>query len=272
MGAGSSLRASVGKTVREGRRAIGWSKATLAQRAGLSATMVRRVESATVNVTLDTAGRLLDALGVTAELSIGRPFVARSRQVDAGHARCVAYVQRRLERAGWLVRREVEVVHGRSHGWIDILAFNPETGVLLVVEVKTEIHDVGRVERTLAWYGRSAWAAARRVGWRPSAVRTALLVLATEANEERIRSNREVLAQSFPTRGMANLASGPPERPGPSGLALIDPRSHRRDWLLRCRVDGRRSTAPYRDYAAFVSVRVGRDPSRGTDSTDVSHR
>jgi hypothetical protein len=35
----------------------------------------------------------------------------------------------------------------------------------------------------------------------------------------------------------------------PRGLALVDPTSRRRDWLLPTRSDGRRSSLPYRDYA-----------------------
>jgi hypothetical protein len=220
--------------------------------------MVQRVEACTVNVTVDTAGRILDALGVAVEPVFRAPFVASARQLDRAHAQCVAYVQRRLEAAGWLVRREVEILGGRSHGWIDVLAFDPATRTLLVIEVKTEIHDVGRIERTLGWYGREAWAAAQRLGWRPAVVRTVLVVLATEANDERLRTNREILAQAFPARGMAVLSSGR------SGLALIDPRSHRREWLGRAVVDGRRSRAPYRDYAAFVAAgTVGTTPRHG---------
>lgn len=216
--------------------------------------MVGLVELGKANVTVDTAGRLLSALGLTVNLRVDLPF-ADPRQRDAGHARCVAYVQRRLERDGWLVQREVEIVHGRSHGWIDLLAFNPHTRTLLVVEVKTELHDVGRIERTVGWYEREAWAAAHRLGWRAAHVRGLLLVLASEASDVVIVANRQALAQSFPTRAMAVLTAGT------RGLALIDPSSRRRDWLLRSRADGRRSAAPYRDYADFV--RRSRGGSRG---------
>ena len=60
--------------------------------------------------------------------------------------------------------REVEVVHGRSHGWIDLLAFDPRTG-RLVVEIKTRLDDVGAIERQLGWYRRMAPAIARAQGW-----------------------------------------------------------------------------------------------------------
>ena len=36
------------------------------------------------------------------------------------------------------------------------------------------------------------------------------------------------------------------------GVAMIDPRSKRRDWLRSLAIDGRRSKLPYRDYADFM--------------------
>jgi transcriptional regulator with XRE-family HTH domain len=240
------LRSAVARAVAEGRHAMGWSRDELAARASVSSGMVSLIEAGGVNFSCDLAGRLLSTLGVTVDLRYQVPHT-ETRQRDVAHIACVAYVRRRLEREGWLVLREVEIVHGRSHGWIDVLAYDPVTRVLLVIEVKTEIHDVGRIERTLAWYGREAWAVAKGLGWQPSVVRTWLLIMATEANDARIKANRDAVAQSFPGRAMTMLSPEPP-----SGLALIDPRSRRRDWLMRARVDGRRSAAPYTDYLDFV--------------------
>lgn len=193
------LRSAVAGAVRDGRTAVGWSQSELSRAAGVSTGMVAKVESGAANVTVDLAGRLLSALGVTIDLRPSMPF-ASPRQRDAVHSQCAAYVQRRLEATGWLVAREVEIVHGRSHGWIDVLAFNPTTPELLVIEVKTEIHDIGRIERTLAWYGRQALIAATKLGWRARSARPWLILLATEENESRLRVNREALAQSFPAR------------------------------------------------------------------------
>jgi transcriptional regulator with XRE-family HTH domain len=224
---------------------MGWSLDELAARANVSKGMVVLIEHGQANVTVDLAGKVLSALDVTIDLRITSPHV-EPRQRDAAHARCVAYAARRLVGHGWLVRREVEIKGRGSHGWIDILIFEPETRTLLVIEVKTEIHDVGQIERTLHWYGREARSVGVGLGWRPATVRTALLVLATDANDDRLRENRDALAQTFPVRAMALL-----ER-GDSGLALIDPRSRRRDWLIRARIDGRRSPARYRNYAHFL--------------------
>jgi hypothetical protein len=233
--------------------------------------MIARIESATVNVSLDVAARVCNALGVQVDLVFRTPFIVDRRpQRDAAHARCSAYVQRRLETAGWLVEREVEIVHGRSHGWIDLLGFEPRCLTLLIVEIKTETEDLGRIERTLAWYRREAWASARRLGWRPVRTATWLLVLATEINDERIRVNRDTLAAAFPGRvaeAEATLA-GYGANPPPAALALIDPRSRRRAWLIRSRIEGRRSLAPYPDYAGFMR-RSSRRQSAGARVVDL---
>jgi hypothetical protein len=106
-------------------------------------------------------------------------------------------VTRRLVGSGWLVQREVEIGADRIRGWIDILAFHPESGVLLVIEVKTEIHDVGAIERSMNWYQREAMRAAHRLGWRPRAVGSALLVLQSRANDERVVSAGTVSPRAF---------------------------------------------------------------------------
>jgi hypothetical protein len=85
--------------------------------------------------------------------------------------------------------------------------------------------------------------AARVVAW--------LLVLATDEVDAGLRTNRMVIDEVFPVRATAMMDrlvdTGAPSPDG-RGLALIDPSSRRRDWLIRCRIDGRRSEAPYRDY------------------------
>jgi hypothetical protein len=226
--------------------------------------MVGKIERADGDLSLSTIAAVFEALGVEATLDLRIPFLAdRRRQREPAHARCVAYVQRRYERTGWLTSREVEIAHGRSHGWIDLLAFDPHSGALTVNEIKTEIEDLGRVERTLGWYERAAWEVARGLGWRPRFVVGCLLLLDTERNHERIGGNREALATGFPIRATALAAwlrdSGRPWRAPARALALIDPLRRRQDWLRATVSDGRRTPAPYEDYAEFMRrMRTGR--------------
>jgi hypothetical protein len=149
------------------------------------------------------------------------------------------------------VRREVEVVHGRSHGWIDLLAFHPEHGILVIVEIKTRVEDLGLIERQLAWYERSAHDVASRFGWRPARVVSWLLLLATDEVEHSLRRERDAIREGFPVRAseMRAVLQGTMPTADQRGLALIDPSSRRAAWLIPSRLDGRRSPPPHRDYA-----------------------
>jgi len=258
----------VGQHVRTLRLAIGWSQEALASRAGISQSHVSRIErAARPDVTFATAESLLRALGARLVIGVDAPYLAdRRSQHDPAHARLVAVVLARLRRSGWNGVMEVEVGGDRSRGWIDVVAFHPASRAVLVIEVKTEIHDLGSIVRTLTWYEREAWAAARRLGWRPAIVAGCLLLLATEANDARATANRAALADAFPGRArdlQACLDRG--AAPGRRSVAMIDPRARRPAWCRPLRIDGRRVPAPYADYADFMR-RVGRSslPARAT--------
>jgi transcriptional regulator with XRE-family HTH domain len=241
------------------RHALGWTQAELGARAGFSQAFVSLVEGLRVpDLTLESATRLIEAMGGRLNVGVSAPFLAdRDLQRDPAHARCVAYVVARLTRDGWMTATEVEVGGDRSRGWIDILAYEPGRRLLLVIEIKTEIRDVGAIERTLGWYEREAWLGAKRLGWRPSKVLGCLLLLATEMNETRIADNRAALSDGFPLRATSLRRILANEVPPPSparAMAVIDPRSRRKDWLRPSRVDGRPTAAPYMDYIDFMRV------------------
>ncbi len=225
----------------------------LADAVGVARGYIAMVEGGRANPSLDLVTRVAEALEMQVDLVVRPPMVIRGHsQRDVMHARCSGYVDRRLRVAGLLTAREVEVVHARSHGWIDLLAFDPRSGTVVIVEIKTGLDDLGALERQISWYERSAFESAHRLGWRPSRSVTWLLVLATAEVEAVIRSNRAIFDQAFPVRAPAAmdwLSDG--ALAGPTGrvLALIDPASRRHDWLIRTRSDGRRSDPPYRDHA-----------------------
>jgi hypothetical protein len=204
------------------------------------------------------ADRIARAIGATLVFGVEAPvLLGGARQRDAAHARCVAYVARRLAAAGWIVRREVAIGTSERPGWIDVLAFNPETRVLLVIEVKTDLVDIGGLERQLGWYHREARNRCRDLGWDPSGIVATALILATVANDDRIRANALGLRQIFPRRwrDLMSLIGG--AQPDGAGwvLAMIDPRSRVRLWCRPTVIDGRRSPAPYRHIADFLRPR-----------------
>jgi hypothetical protein len=86
------------------------------------------------------------------------------------------------------------------------------------------------------------------VGW--------VLALATTSIDEVLRRNRSVVARAFPgrARDMRLIAIDSEADPAARGIALIDPRSRRRAWLISSAMDGRRTPAPYRDAAEARSL------------------
>ena len=264
---GKALRTDVARRVRDVRLALGWSQRELARRAELAQSTICRIERATLaDLTVDTAAVVLDVLGVRATLDLQSPLIADGRrQKDPGHARCVAYVVRRLRRLGWVTATEVEIVTGSGRGWIDVLAYRERDGLLLVIEVKTELVDVGSVLRQVSWYERAAWDAARREGWLPRQAIGAVLVLATQRTFEKVAENRELLRQSFPlsARGLALAVSGDAGvESRMRAMAMIDPYNRSRRWLLATPLSGRVPAAPYLDYADLMR-RVRGEPRHG---------
>lgn len=252
----SELRAALATAVRTARRESGWSQAVLARRLGVSQSMISRLETAPTDyLDAELASRALTTLGIRVTFD-GRTLglAGRREQRDLVHASCTGAVARRLRRAGWEVAVEVEIGSGRSRGWIDLLAYRVSDRTLLLIEIKTEIHDAGALLRTVAWYRREAWVAARRRGWRPARLAMGLVLLASAANDESVRRSFGVLGEVFPNEAteLAQLIETGGAQSPSGAIAMIDPRSRRSAWLRLTRVHGRRSAAPYATYRDAV--------------------
>lgn len=237
----------------------------LATIVGVSRPLITAIEAGHTAPSLDLVQRIAAALGLEIDIVARQPLVAFPKPGDQVHAWCSGHVDRRLRAAGWETRREQTIVLARAHGWIDLLAFDPRTRTLVIVEIKTRIDDLGAIERQLGWYERDAPQIAQRHGWRPRRIDTWLLILASEEAEAAIRDQREVLRLGFPVRAsdMRQVLAGVERPPRGRGLALIDPATRRTEWLIPTRLDGRRSVAPYRDYADAARRLVRRGPSTG---------
>jgi len=245
-----------GASVRAVRVALGLSQRASAKLMGRSQAWVSLMERGRIaSLSVSEADLICQSLGATLVLGVEAPvLIAGPRQRDAAHARCVAYVARRLRSDGWLVQREVQVGSSSRPGWIDILAFHPTSRILLVIEVKTELVDLGGLERQLGWYVSEAPRGAAKLGWRPEAVLGCVLMLATTATYDRLREDAPGIRQVFPLRGrdlMNVLRGGAVPRRG-WFLAMIDPRSRVREWGRPTVLDGRRTPAPYRHVADFL--------------------
>jgi len=116
-----------GASVRAVRVSLGLRQRELARRIGRTQSHLSLVERGRIpGLSIAEAEAICEALGATFVLGIEAPvLVAGPRQRDAAHARCVAYVARRLARDGWIVQREVPIGtpggRGGSTFWPSIL-------------------------------------------------------------------------------------------------------------------------------------------------------
>ena len=157
----------------------------------------------------------------------------------------------------------MELAHGRFRGWIDILAYHAALRTVIVVEIKTRLDDLGAIERQVAWYERSARDVSGSLGWHATRTEVWLLALASDEVERTIALNRDLLDQSFPLRAPEMLLrlEGKGVSPAGRGLGLVNPSSKRRAWILRSRVDGRRSGVPFLHYADAARRLLAQPPT-----------
>ena len=84
---------------------------------------------------------------------------------------------------------------------IDILAWHPGRRALLVIEVKTEIVDVGEMVGTLDRKRRLGREIAASNGWDPATVSAWVIVAGGRTNERRIAEFRSTLRAAYPADG-----------------------------------------------------------------------
>jgi transcriptional regulator with XRE-family HTH domain len=261
---GRSLAPRLADLIRETRILIGWTQRDLARRAGVSQAAICRIETVQAGV-IDVLviERVLGALGMRAELQVdGRHLADRRRQRDAVHARVDGFLAHRFGTDGWLTATEVEVGEGAPRGWIDLLAFRPIDRALVVDETRTDLPDIGGLQRSVAFYERAAPAAARLLGWNPTRVVVLVTVLDTAVVARRLAENRDLVSRAFPSpvaRFSAWVAD--PSSPAPFGwtLASCDPATRSAAWLRPTTLGTRRRPPAYNDYAdAAARLRVRR--------------
>lgn len=165
---------------------------------------------------------IVAALGARLDLRLLWNGPELDRLLDAGHAALATAVKRRLERWHWLVRVEVSFNHYGDRGRIDLLAFHPATGILLVIEIKTELVDVQDLLGSLDVKARVARRlATERFGWDVRSVVSAIVFA-----EDRTTRNRleriDGLFDRYPCRGRAALSwLRRPTEPIPTGLLWL---------------------------------------------------
>ena len=177
------------------------TQAQLAAKAGLSRATVARVERGHADgATLRTLTRTAAALGATVSIRVLWHGEALDRLLDATHADLTDLVLRLLVDPGWEVATEVSFNVRGERGVIDVLAFHPETGSLLVIEIKSVVPDLQAMLGTLDRKVRVAPSIARERGWRPKTVSRLLVLPDDRTARRRVERHASTFATALPSR------------------------------------------------------------------------
>ncbi|HEU4672062.1 MAG TPA: helix-turn-helix domain-containing protein [Candidatus Limnocylindrales bacterium] len=268
-----------GRALRALRKRRDLSQRELADLLDLSQSTVSLAERGQLDrLALRVIRRLFEALEASAELDIRWRRGQLDALIDRRHAALVEATVRLLRRLGWLVEVETSYSVYGERGSIDILAFDPRSLTLLVVEVKSELGGIEVTIRKLDEKARlGAAVAGDRFGWRAGTVGRLLVLPATTAARRHVREHAETFEVALPLASAevrrwlrypigraAGILFVPSTNPGNQRRVSKQlgppPRSPMSTIALERRRGTRRSPTPERSPIALVGI--WRDSSR----------
>ena len=195
-----------GRVLRALRHRRGWRQEDLSQAAGVARSVISDLEAGILDRhALGALRSCVSAAGGYLRLTIDVPHGDMARLLDADHARLQERWKRWLEARGWLVEAEVTFNHFGERGSIDLLAWQPETRTVLVIEIKSTIVDVQATASSIDRKTRIAAVLARDRGWLAATVVPALLVREGSTARRRVADHARIFAR-LSLRGRAALA------------------------------------------------------------------
>jgi transcriptional regulator with XRE-family HTH domain len=179
-------------------------QADVARLAGVSPKLISRIECGRIDgVVAGRVMRVARALDIRLEWNAWWRGGELDRMVNAGHAAMHESVARWLRGSGSLIAPEASFSIYGERGVIDVLAFEPASRALLVVELKTQLVDVQALLGAVDRYRRLAPALARERGWEAQAVSAWVVLRDTATNRRRLAAHATVLRSAFPQDGRA---------------------------------------------------------------------
>jgi transcriptional regulator with XRE-family HTH domain len=192
----------VGALLRALRIRRGLRQIDIAILAGVSDATVSRIERGQLEqLTVAVVRRVARVLEARLDLGVWTRAGDIERIATSRHAEIVDAVIEALVAAEWVARPEVSFGLRGERGFIDILAWHPPTGALLVIEVKTEIVDIGELLGTLDRKVRLAPEIARGLGFVPTSISRALVVADTHTNHRRVTAHAVTFGAVLPDDG-----------------------------------------------------------------------
>ena len=203
-----------------------WRQSDVASRARISASVIARHERGMVN-----SLAMLDRHAAALDLRLDIRLLGRTGQVarlaDEEHAAIVDVLADWLRRSGLQVEAEASFSEWGERGRIDLLAYDPRTRTVVIVEVKTLLLDLQELLGSLNVRERLVPAIARRRGWAIDRRITALAVAGTASNRKIVRAHA-ALFESFAVRRLGQGALATDRR---VLVWVTSQRTARRTWV-----------------------------------------
>ena len=191
-----------GAAVRAARVRRGWRQVDVAELAGVSDSTVSRLERGIVSTfQLRTIRAIAAVLEVSVEMQARSRAASFERVANQAHAaladRVVAWID---GVGGWQLRPEVSFSRFGDRGVVDLVGWHAGSRALLIIELKTEIVDVGELLGTLHKKGRNGREIASGLGWSPMTVSALLVISDSSFNRRRIGTNASTFHAALPAR------------------------------------------------------------------------
>ncbi len=194
----------LGSVVRTARLRRGWRQQDLAAKGRVSRVTISRVEQGHVGpLSLDSIRAICGALDIRLELQPRWRGGDLDRMMSRRHSALHESVTRTIAAAfpDWEISPEVSFSIYGERGVIDLLLWHPGRRALLVIELKTDIVDVGEMLGTLDKKRRLAWEIAKEKGWSPRTVSAWIVVGGSRTNERRVAQFQAMLRSAYPADG-----------------------------------------------------------------------
>jgi transcriptional regulator with XRE-family HTH domain len=178
-----------------------WTQTQLAAKGNVSRSVIWRIERGHADrVSVHVLVRVAASLGARIELRLLWQGEGLDRLLDARHASLVELVVEVLTSADWLVATEVTFNIRGERGSIDILAFHPAAGSLLVIEIKSVVPDMQAMLVGIDRKARLGREIAHDRGWQVTSV-TRLLVLPDDSTaRRRVTQHGATIGSTLPAR------------------------------------------------------------------------
>lgn len=192
----------LGALYRAARLRRRWRQVDVSGRAGVTPRRVSEIERGQLDgVRVDELRRVARVLEVDLDLRTRWRGGEGERLLSARHSALAEAFTKVLVADGWDVRPEVSFSIWGERGVIDILAWHPATRTLLVVEIKTELVDVGEMLGTLDRKRRLAPFVARDLGIDPASIAACVILLEAPTNHRHLASHAATIRAALPADG-----------------------------------------------------------------------